>query len=205
MKDREFKKLFKEEYQKTYNHNLTLNDIFQNGELKPKKRFDINKYWKYSSICSTCLLIICLVIIGMMVFKENNLYAHTFQTITFTENNNILTEEEFYEFNLICDGGFKKKSAQYLKIDEEVTLYVYKGIIYKVINNKLEQMYSYFYVIDFNDSNRNILINVDNQEIVVNQDNRYGILDSINVNEKQEILFTLTYYGQSRKCLYNGE
>ena len=49
-----------EKFNKQYNINLTTKDVFQPNDFKTK-RFNINNYWKYSSICSTCLLIISLV------------------------------------------------------------------------------------------------------------------------------------------------
>ncbi len=209
MKTKEFKKQFKDEYQIAYNHNLTLNDIFQNNELKPKKRFNVNNYWKYSSICSTCLLILSLVFIGIIFINGgkpiNELSVHNFKTINFTENNNILTEEELHEFNIICDGGFKKKSAKYLKIDNEITMYVYVGLKSITNSSELEYQNIYLYVFDFNNSNRNMIINVNDQEMVVNKDNRSGILDSLDGSKKQEILFNLTYYGESNKYLYKAE
>jgi hypothetical protein len=50
-----------------------------------------------------------------------------------------------------------------------------------------------------------MIIDVNNQEIVVNKDNRSGILNSLESNEKQEILFALTYSGESNKYLYKAE
>ena len=41
------------------------------------------------------------------------------------------------------------------------------------------------------------------KEIVVNKDNRYGILGTIEETKKQEIHFTLSYYGNSSNYLYN--
>lgn len=209
MRTKEFKKQFKDEYQIAYNHNLTLKDIFQNNELKPKKRFNINNYWKYSSICSTCLLIISLVFIGIIFINGvnpiNELGEHNFEIINFTEDNNILTEEEIYEFKTVCDGGFYKDTAKYLKIDDEITMYVYVGLKSISNGNGLEYQNIYFYVFDFTNSNRNMIIDVNDQEIVVNKDNRSGILNSLESNEKQEILFTLTYSGESNKYLYKAE
>ena len=70
MKDRKFEKLFKEEFNKQYNINLTTKDVFQPDDFKTK-RFNINNYWKYSSICSTSLLIVCLIIIGCLLIQLN--------------------------------------------------------------------------------------------------------------------------------------
>ena len=206
MKDKQFKKLFKEEFNKQYNINLTTKDVFQPNDFKTK-RFNINNYWKYSSICSTCLLIISLVFIGYLLKFQIDLGygASTFQTIYFTEDNNILTNEELDEIAVICDGGFKNKEAQYLVIDKDVTMYVYNGKMYVDVNGKLESQYVYIYVFDFQNNNRNIILNVGDSEYVVNKDNRYGILSSIDEDEKQEIIFTLTYYGDSDKYLYKGE
>ena len=206
MKDRKFEKLFKEEFNKQYNINLTTKDVFQPDDFKTK-RFNINNYWKYSSICSTSLLIVCLIIIGCLLIQLNpksNFNNHKFQTIYFTENNNVLTEDELDETILICDGGFFKDTAKYLVIDKDVIMYVFKGKMYVDVNGKFEPYCVYLYVFDFQSSNRNIILNVGTSEYVVNKDNRYGILSSIDEDEKQEIIFTLTYYGDSDKYLYKG-
>lgn len=203
MRDKKFDKLFKEEFNNKYQHNLTI-DLYKD-ELKPTKRFNINQYWKYSSICSTCLLIISLVFIGILLMKlnpDNNSINFGFKTITFTEDNNILTEEELKNSIQFCDGGFKKKQAKYLNIDESLTMYVYKGIRNAVKDEKLERMSVYFYVFDFKDSSQNVILNVGEKEIVVNKDNRYGILGTIEENKVQEIHFTLSYYGNSSNYLY---
>lgn len=203
MRDKKFDKLFKEEFNNKYQHNLTI-DLYKD-ELKPTKRFNINQYWKYSSICSTCLLIISLVFIGVLLMRinpDNNPINFEFKTITFTEDNNILTEEEKQYAGNICDGGFKKKQAKYLNIDESLTMYVYKGLKSDVINENVEYINVYFYVFDFKDSSQNIILNVGEKEIVVNKDNRYGILGTIEENKVQEIHFTLSYYGNSNNYLY---
>ena len=84
-------------------------------------------------------------------------------------------------------------------------MYVFKGKMYVDVNGKFEPYCVYLYVFDFQSSNRNIILNVGTTEYVVNKDNRHGILSSIDEDEKQEIIFTLTYYGDSDKYLYKGE
>lgn len=203
MRDRKFEKLFKEEFNNKYQHNLSI-DLYKD-ELKPTKRLNIYQYWKYSSICSTCLLIISLVFIGVLLMKlnpSNNIRDREFKTITFTEDNNILTEEEKQYSRKICDGGFHVDNAKYLNIDESLTMYVYRGIKSEVIDDKIEYENIYFYVFDFQDSKQNIILTVENKEIVINKDNRYGILDTIEDNLVQEINFTLSYYGNSNNYLY---
>lgn len=203
MRDKKFDKLFKEEFNNKYQHSLTI-DLYKD-ELKPTKRFNINQYWKYSSICSTCLLIISLVFIGILLMKlnpDNNPINFEFKTITFTEDNNILIEEELKNSIQLCDGGFYKDTAKYLNIDESLTMYVYKGIRNKIVNDVIEFENVYFYVFDFKDSSQNIILNVGEKEIVVNKDNRYGILGTIEETKKQEIYFTLSYYGNSNNYLY---
>lgn len=203
MRDRKFEKLFKEEFNNKYQHNLSI-DVYKD-ELKPTKRLNINQYWKYSSICSTCLLIISLVFIGVLLMKlnpSNTLYDDTFKTITFTEDNNILTEEEKQYSRKICDGGFYLRNAKYLNIDESLTMYVYRGIKIKTTDNDVKSENIYFYVFDFQDSKQNIILTVEDKEIVINKDNRYGILDTIDEDLVQEIYFTLSYYGNSNNYLY---
>lgn len=203
MRDKKFDKLFKEEFNNKYQHNLTI-DLYKD-ELKPTKRFNINQYWKYSSICSTCLLIISLVFIGILLMKlnpNNNHINFEFKTITFTEDNNILTNEEIDGMSITADGGFKKKQAKYLNIDESLTMYVYEGMKIKELDTGVNIENVYFYVFDFKDSSQNIILNVGEKEIVVNKDNRYGILGTIEENKVQEIHFTLSYYGNSSNYLY---
>ena len=205
MKNRKFEKFFNEEFNKKYNINLKTKDLFQETDFNPKSI--INNYWKYSSICSTCLLIISLVFIGyLLTFKLDLGYGESkFQNVNFTEENNILTEEEIIYFRELCDNGFYKDTAKYLELDNDITMYVYKGKIYVDVNGKLKTNYIYFYFFTFNNSNRNIILNVDDNEYVVNKDNRYGILDIIDETKKQEIIFSLSYYGDSDKYLYKGE
>lgn len=203
MRDKKFDKLFKEEFNNKYQHNLTI-DLYKD-ELKPTKRFNINQYWKYSSICSTCLLIISLVFIGILLMKlnpDNNSINFEFKTITFTEDNNILTNEEIDGMSITADGGFYKDNAKYLNIDESLTMYVYKGTKIKSIDSGVKSVYVYFYVFDFKESSQNIILNVGEKEIVVNKDNRYGILGMLEKDLDQEIYFTLSYYGNSNNYLY---
>lgn len=212
MRNRKFDQMFKEEFNKANANPLTLDDIFEKGTLKRKT---CNyKFWKYTSINLACLLVVCLVAISVLLVdnintkKNQNLNndsfeKHTFQDITFTEENNILTSSEIECALSICDVEFYMYDAKYLKINNDLTMYVYSGD--STTNNNLDDLTNvYFYVFDFQNHNQNIIINIDENEIVVNKDNRFGVLDNIKESEKQEIAFTLTYYENSQKIVYEN-
>lgn len=210
MRNKEFKKMFKKEFQEKYPNTLHTTDIFEEGQLK-KKTFTYKNYcfWKYSSITSICLLLICFVFIGLLsnkVYSNNQKFDNIeFQNIVFEENNNVLTNKEYEDLRNICDGGVYRKSAKYFTIDDSLTLYVYKGVKNVVVNNLVIFENVYIYLFDFKDNKRNVILNVNNQEIVVNADSRYGILTSINENEKQEIEFSLSYNSNCYNVVYDGE
>ena len=210
MRNKEFKQMFKKEFQEKYPNKLHTSDIFEEGQLK-KKIFTYKNYcfWKYSSITSICLLLICFVFIGLLsneVYSNNQKYDNIeFQNIVFEENRNILTEEEHNNLKNICDGGFDELRARYFTIDESLTLYVYKGYSYQKEDGNVNYQTIYIYLFDFKDNKRNVILNVNNQEIVVNADSRYGILTSINENEKQKIEFSLSYNSNCYNVVYDGE
>lgn len=213
MRNRKFDQMFKEEFNKANANPLTLDDIFEKGTLKRKT---CNyKFWKYTSINLACLLVVCLVAISVLLVdnintkKNQNLNndsfeKHTFQDITFTEENNILTASEKEYAKSICDVEFDMLISKYLKINNDITMYVYSGDRREYVDDNLIYINVYFYVFDFQNHNQNIIMNIDENEIVVNKDNRFGILDNIKESEKQEIAFTLTYYENSQKIVYKN-
>ncbi|MBQ8293569.1 MAG: hypothetical protein IJX78_07220 [Bacilli bacterium] len=200
-------KLFKKEFPKL---DISVNDIFTDGMLKPKKRFDMNLYWKYSSICTTVLLIISLVFIGVIMSDqsiENNEYQFINDIpVNFTEDNNVLSNEEIDELRKYCEYGFKYESAYLVEVDENVDLYIFEGKTYKLdgegghINQTV-----YIYVFDYQEEDFNIIIRNNEFEAVVNKNNRYGILGIIDENEPTSIKFSLSYLDKVTKYLFEKE
>ena len=82
---------------------------------------------------------------------------------------------------------------------------MYKGYSYQKEDGNVNYQTIYIYLFDFKDNKRNVILNVNNQEIVVNADSRYGILTSINENEKQKIEFSLSYNSNCYNVVYDGE
>lgn len=210
MRNKEFKQMFKKEFQEKYPNKLHTSDIFEEGQLK-KKTFTYKNYcfWKYSSITSICLLLICFVFIGLLsneAYSNNQKFDNVYlEEIMFDQGVDIITEEEYDDLKTICDGGIHSRRAKYFTIDDSLTLYVYKGVKNVVVNDKVIFENVYIYLFDFKDNNRNVILNVNNQEIVVNADSRYGILTSINENERQEIEFSLSYNSNCYNVVYDGE
>lgn len=211
MKNKEFNKFFTEEFNKQNSNPLTINDIFEENSFKHKTKFwETNKFWKLCTINLSCLLVICLVTIGILLNNninilknQNDLFNNSeFNDITFTDDNNVMTEEERLQAINICDFGFKSYLAKYVEINEQITMYIYSGIKWGHGSDYLKYQNIYFYVFTFKEDNKNIIITINNQEIVVNQNNRFGILTSIDKTANQEFHFTLTYNEQSQKYRY---
>lgn len=201
-RNKHFDKLFKQEFDKTYNINITTKDIFEENQLKRTNQISNKPYYKLTTIGLSLIFIILSVLIGIKYIHFNNNYNDfVFETVYFDETNNILNSEEIKEIKKYCDYGFLKNEARYSKIADDITLYVYEGRKSYINNKVMETQIIFIYVFDFDNEDCDIVINIDNQELVANKEARYGILKVFEKTEDKKMKFTLSYRNVTKECV----
>lgn len=203
---KKFDQLLKKEFSKTYGCDITTKDLVGAEFVKREKKFNINLYWKYSSICTSLLLVISLVCLSMIPFKDDSNVEKFVDSSFEMVYDKGLSEEKVKSIRKICDFMFDNEVAFEKEVDEGITMYIYIGAGFKSFetNNKEIQMV-YLYAFTFEDNNRNVIINVDGTEIVVNSENDFGVLgcyDKPVVGSTLEVEFSLTYLNNTKYYLF---
>ena len=201
-KNKRFDEIFKNEFNKVYNSDITAKDIFEPGSLKPTKK---KTYWKYSTIMLSLAVIIISVFIGINHLKINYYVEIDFEKVYFNENNNILTEEEILDIKSYCDYGFLVDQARYTKLDNNLSFYVYEGQKYYIDGNNHVIQNVYIYVFDIKDEDLNIVINIDGKDINASKEHRYGVLKVFEETDNQILEFSISYNNTTKKCKLNYE
>lgn len=200
-KNKRFDEIFKNEFNKVYNSDITAKDIFEPGSLKPSKK---KTYWKYSTIMISLVVIIISVFIGINHF-DNRYKEFTFEKVYFNETNNILTEGEINNLLEVCNYGLYRNKARYTKLDNNLSLYVYEGQKYYIDGNNHIVQNVYIYVFDIKDEDLNIVINIDEKDINASKEHRYGVLKVFEETDNQILEFSISYNNTTKKCKLNYE
>lgn len=201
-KNKRFDEIFKNEFNKVYNSDITAKDIFEPGSLKPTKK---KIYWKYSMIMISLVVIIISVFIGIKSYNISNYGDAIFEKVYFNETNNILTSEEVLDIKSYCDYGFLVDQARYTKLDNNLSLYIYEGKSSYEANEKMRTKDVYIYVFDIKDEDLNIVINIDEKDINASKEHRYGVLKVFEETDNQILEFSISYNNTTKKCKLNYE
>ena len=132
-KNKRFDEIFKNEFNKVYNSDITAKDIFEPGSLKPTKK---KIYWKYSMIMISLVVIIISVFIGIKSYNISNYGDAIFEKVYFNETNNILTSEEVLDIKSYCDYGFLVDQARYTKLDN-ILVFIFMRV--KVVMKQMKR------------------------------------------------------------------
>ena len=177
MKDKQFKKFFKEEYLKENNCKVTLNDILPeshtnnlNDKLykKYKNQKRMTKIFSFSSLITVVVMVVLVLGLSIKMNDYKNKLDYYPQV-----------SEEALEF--MRDNCDNKKDLKFIcleKIYDKYEILIYNGYKY---NGKLRYKI-YFYVI--NNFNENILISFNGD--YVDDIYNYGCLGMVEIDSNQE-------------------
>ena len=199
-----FEDIFKQEFNKTYDLDIKVNDFIPQDKLKSKKQVSIS--WKYATVFTIFLLTISTCILGIGMFKTNNtlFIDNTFKYINIEDDSNILKEENLHQIFKICTGEFYRENAYYIDITSDISLYVYKGtsknfFVDSSAETQVEHKNNYFYVFIFENETDVFELLIDDKVYKISRDNNFGLLGSLNVNTEVNIDFDIVYNSHAKK------
>lgn len=198
-----FEEMFKQEFNKTYDLDIKVNDFIPQDKLKSKKQVSIS--WKYATVFTIFLLTISTCILGIGMFKTNNtlFIDNTFKYINIEDESKILKEENLKLIVKLCTGEFYRKNAYYIDITSDISLYVYKGtsknfFVDSSNETQVEHNNIYFYVFIFENEADVFELLIDDKVYKISRDNNFGLLGSINSNTEVNIDFDIVYNSHAK-------
>lgn len=201
---KKFEDIFKQEFNKTYDLDIKVNDFIPQDKLKSKKQVSIS--WKYATVFTIFLLAFSTCILGIGLFKTNNsvFIDNTFEYISVEDDSNILRDKDINQIMEVCTGTFYRNNAYYVDITKDISLYVYKGtskdfFVDSSVSNELLYKNIYFYVFVFENEEDSFELLIDDKVIKINSDNNFGLLGSINQNNEISIDFDIVYNNQAKE------
>jgi hypothetical protein len=198
-----FEDIFKQEFNKTYDLDIKVNDFIPQDKLKSKKQVSIS--WKYATVFTIFLLTISTCILGIGMFKTNNtlFIDNTFKYINIEDESKILKDEDILQMVRMCNGILYRENAYYIDITSDISLYVYKGTVKDLFvdssdGSKIEYKNIYFYVFIFENEADVFELLIDDKVYKISKDNNLGLLGSLNVNTEVNIDFDIVYNSHAK-------
>lgn len=202
-KKKNFEDIFKQEFNKTYDLDIKVNDFIPQDKLKSKKQVSIS--WKYATVFTIFLLTIstCILGIGMFINKDRTFLSSDFEYINIEDESKILKEENILQMMRMCNGVLHRKNAYYIDITSDISLYVYKGTAKDLFvdsssGSKIEHQNIYFYVFILENETDVFELLIDDKVYKISKDNNFGLLGSINGNTEVNIDFDIVYNSHAK-------
>ena len=198
-----FEDIFKQEFNKTYDLDIKVNDFIPQDKLKSKKQVSIS--WKYATVFTIFLLTIstCILGIGMFINKDRTFLSSDFEYINIEDDSNILKDENLNQIFEICTGEFYRKNAYYIDITSDISLYVYKGTSKNFFadsstETQVERQNIYFYVFIFENETDVFELLIDDKVYKISSENNFGLLGLINGSTEVNIDFDIVYNSRAK-------
>ena len=198
-----FEEMFKQEFNKTYDLDIKVNDFIPQDKLKSKKQVSIS--WKYATVFTIFLLTIstCILGIGMFINKDRTFLSSDFEYINIEDDSNILEDEDILEMMRMCNGTFYRNNAYYIDITSDISLYVYKGTAKDLFvdssdGSKIERQNIYFYVFILENETDVFELLIDDKVYKISSENNFGLLGAVNQNSDITIDFDIVYNSHAK-------
>ena len=202
-KKKNFEDIFKQEFNKTYDLDIKVNDFIPQDKLKSKKQVSIS--WKYATVFTIFLLTISTCILGIGMFKTNNtlFIDNTFKYINIEDESKILKDEDILQMVELCNGILYRKNAYYIDITSDISLYVYKGTSKNFFTDsstetQVERQNIYFYVFILENETDVFELLIDDKVYKISRDNNFGLLGLIKENTEVNIDFDIVYNSRAK-------
>ena len=196
MRDKQFKKLLKEEFEKNNKCPVELSDVLPKENFKNlndnlynkyKKQQKISKYFSMSSLITVLVLIISVIGFTITLGDYHSKLA----------NSPILSDEARDYIIDYCDGekGIEIISVEYFGEDKYVS--IYSNI--KVINNEKHILYFY----ETNLTKNNVVFICNNKFELSTNKNKYGYIYDFGIKGTKPIEIEIITNDGSRKIIIN--
>ena len=198
MKDKEFEKLFKEEFKKDNSCDLSISDIIPDIDqkqlneiffLKYKKQQYKTKMYAVKSVLSIVILFIVIITFTIKVIDYKSKMA-----------NFVVLSEEIEDYMIeYCNGLNGIELISYEKLAGKLSVSIYLNRKY---SNTSVYETVYFYVIEgkYND----LEISVNNKEIAIDSRKNYGILETCGT-DIEFVYIEILYNNHHRKIWINNK
>ncbi len=207
---KKFDSLLKQEFQRKYNYDLHASDI-EGLDLIKKKKFDINLYWKWSSICSTCLVVVLLAffLIGYNTGLLSTLYHFKLNNNGLENPEYVLTLDERMFIMKECNYNVDFEPELIINLKDNTKLYIYRCVKFEYFSDdNITYNNIYYCSIKGYDPERfeGLTITIDKQKLVLNKEQTICKLGEFLYSEfgshNNEVSFKVKYKGTTTRYMF---